>query len=104
MLIENLEEYHLSDSDVSKAQIFFDLVNTNMEKILKPLDVIKSVELCKPCDFSINEIDIMSVEDNSCDQCEINRINEDELIKPCDFSINEENGSIEVNLSSYLHN
>ncbi|CAG2248017.1 PLK4 [Mytilus edulis] len=95
MLIKNLEEYHLSDSDVSKAQIFFDLVNTNMEKILKPLDVIKSVELCKPCDFSINEIDIMSVEDNSCDQCEINRINEDELIKPCDFSINEENGSIE---------
>ncbi|XP_052077146.1 serine/threonine-protein kinase PLK4-like isoform X2 [Mytilus californianus] len=95
MLIKNLEEYHLSDSDVSKAQIFFDLVNTNMEELLKPLDVIKSVELCKPCDFSITEIDIMNMEEKSCDQCEINRINEDELIKPCDFSISEDNGTIE---------
>lgn len=88
MFLEGEQSFYISDCDVSNAKLLFE----QMEALLRPIDVIKSVELCKPSDFSILEINIMN---ELSDTPERDVINEDDLKLPCDFSVCEE-GDIEV--------
>lgn len=89
MFLEAEQSFYISEGDVSKAKFLF----KQMEALLKPIDVIHSVELCTPSDFSIIDADIIMNELSDLPERDV--INEDDLKKPCDFSVCEE-GNIEV--------